>query len=732
VFRILISSLLLQAVISSGAIAPALRGAPAPPQAATTPTQRPDTSQPIQAVTEEVLLDVVVRDRKGRGITDLKAEDLEVFEDGVKQQIKAFRFVDKSGVLAPKPGAGEVQVDPLRHLNLVTLVFERLDVQARQAARQAANDFLNKELRENMLVAVFTIDQRLYILQQFTNDRNLLKDAIDQATRGNYTQFAAQSAAIEKDLREATSEGAAGQAGSDAAAASLGRGAPAGAGMGSGFAAAKMAEMTVAILQFSRQLQQSQEGYGSIYGLMALMKDQGRLVGRKTLIYFAEGLTVPPNLVEQFRSTISAANRANVSVYAVDARGLFTGGLNDATRQGLMDLSSVSKNQVFGESHAVTREEAMSGESAEASLRANVQGTMADLATSTGGFLISDTNDFRTGMQHVAEDIRAYYELSYTPTAREYDGRFRRIAVKVSRPGVTLQTRSGYFALPPSVGPSALPYEMPMLAALNSTPLPREFEYRVETFHFGRHKEGVDQTVAMRIPLSNFTFTEDPKSKVYRGRVSLLGLVKDAEGAVVHKISQNYPLEGPLQTLEARKNGNIIFARNFRLPPGRYTLETVALDQESKKASARRIVLLVPPEKAGVSLSSVAVVRSAEPIAADDPDTQDPLRYEGKKIIPNLNEPIGQSANGQLALFFVVYPNPGEYEKPQLALQFLRDGELVAQALPELQAPDPEGRVPCVGSLPLSTFKPGQYEVRAVVRQGITGAEERAFFTVSP
>ena len=226
--------------------------------------------------------------------------------------------------------------------------------------------------------------------------------------------------------------------------------------------------------------------------------------------------------------------------------------------------------------------------------------------------------------------------------------------------------------------------------------------------------------------------SESPKTKVYGGRVSLLGLVKDTEGTVVHKFSQNYPLEGPLESLEARRTGNIIFARNLRLPPGRYTLETVVLEQESKDVSSRRIVILVPPEKPGISLSSVTVVRSAEPVATNDADPEDPLRYEGKKIIPNLDEPVAQSANGQLALFFVIYPNPGEYEKPQLALQFLRDGEVVAQALPELQPPDPAGRVPCVGSLPLSTFKPGQYEVRAVVRQGMTGAEERAFFTVSP
>ncbi|MGH9649446.1 MAG: hypothetical protein ACRD3I_03135, partial [Terriglobales bacterium] len=135
----------------------ALRAAQQPAPTKAVAPQQARSPQTIQAVTEEVLLDLVVRDRKGRGVTDLKAGELEVHEDGVKQQIKAFRFVERSGVPAPQAGAGEVQVDPLRHVNLVTLVFERLDVQARQAARQAANDFLNKELRENMLVAVFTI-----------------------------------------------------------------------------------------------------------------------------------------------------------------------------------------------------------------------------------------------------------------------------------------------------------------------------------------------------------------------------------------------------------------------------------------------------------------------------------------------------------------------------------------------------------------------------------------------
>jgi hypothetical protein len=69
---------------------------------------------------------------------------------------------------------------------------------------------------------------------------------------------------------------------------------------------------------------------------------------------------------------------------------------------------------------------------------------------------------------------------------------------------------------------------------------------------------------------------------------------------------------------------------------------------------------------------------------------------------------------------------------PRLAVQFLRDGQLVAQATPELPPPDQHGRIAYVGTLPLEAFPPGQYQVRAVVRQGSAGAEENAVFIVSP
>src|SRR5690242_4658953 len=154
--------------------------------------QSADGAPTVRVGAEEVLLDVVVRDKRGRPVTDLKAEEIEVFEDGVKQKVTSFRHVsadlpavaggaDSNPTGAPGGQPKSAQLDPVRQINLVTMVFERLNNEGRLQARDAAQEFLKTELKQNVMIAVFALDQRLAVLQQFTNDRDRLKAAIDRA-----------------------------------------------------------------------------------------------------------------------------------------------------------------------------------------------------------------------------------------------------------------------------------------------------------------------------------------------------------------------------------------------------------------------------------------------------------------------------------------------------------------------------------------------------------------------
>jgi VWFA-related protein len=704
--------------------------------------QKPRTSDQGMTVrigSEEVLLDVVARDKKGRPVIDLKAEDVEVYEDGVKQHINSFRKVEKTDLTegaglsnktpgeplgktpgdAPGNSPGNA-VDPLRQINLVTMVFERLNNEGRLLARDAAREFLKSGLRRNVMVAVFAIDQRARVLQQFTNDIAKLNAAVDRATGAASSQFAGQSEAIQRELETLI------RAQGNLAAAS-------GAATAQAVIDTGLAEMTIDILRQTDDAERQQQAAASVFSLISLIRGQGRLAGRKTVLYFSEGLQLTPNLAPDFHNAIGAANRANVSFYAVDARGLQTARQTDAARESIAASARANEQQMRSRgAQPVTPEQIKSMENAESSMLKNTQDNLAALAESTGGFLVANTNDLRSPMRRVVAELSSYYEISYVPQAREYDGKFRGVAVKTSREDVVLQTRSGYFALPPNEGggPNLLAFEPPLLAALGSAKPPRDFDYLATAMRFASNADGTQYALILEAPLANLTLIADQEKKIYRAHFAMMALLKNGEGQVVQKFSQDYPLEGPIDRLEALKRGNVVFVRNFRLAPGRYTLETAAQDREANRISARRAVIVVPPATRSVSMSSVAVIKRIDQVDPNVKDADNPLRFEQGKIIPNLGEAIQPKPGSQLSFFFVVYTASGVNEKPGLTLEFLLDGQVIARATPELTQPDAQGRIAYIASSPMETFKAGRYELRAVVTQGQQAVEEHAFFVV--
>ena len=697
--------------------------------------QAPASSPPetvIRAGSQEVLLDVIVRDKKGKPVRDLEAKDLQVFDEGAQQKITGFRLVtttDAAGRAGDATGAPK-GLDPLRQLRLVSLVFERLDTDARRLARQASMEFLKTELEQNVYIAVFIIDQRLHVLQQFTNDRDLLRKAVDLGTTTQYTQFAAQSDAIRKQLEDAVKS----QETTAAAAASAPSGPAAGTASGSigaGMAAAKMAQVTLNMLQFEESLSRTQQSRSSIFSLLSLVREQASLPGRKTVIYFTQGLQVPDSMIETFNSVIGAANRAGVSVYGVDARGLTTEDQNASAKSLLNSAVKSSKAQQTSQGgDAVTPDQAKVFDTARDSLHANVQQALESLSLNTGGFLIANTNDFRAPFRKVSDDVHAYYEVAYAPSIAEYDGKFRKISVKVDRPDAKVQTRSGYFALPPNEA-SVFVYEVPLLHALNSTPLPRDFPFHSAALRFGQEHDKFEYGLVIEVPLKEITFTEDKANNRYRAHVSVLALFKNQKGEIVERFSRDLPLYAAADKVELLRRGNFIQTYHVDLAPGRYTLDSVVMDRESQKASARRSAVVVVNKPAGVGISSMALIRRVEPQTGEG-DPQDPFHFQGGKVVPTLEESIAASTAGELSYYFVVYTSNAAGDKPQLTMQFTKDGAPVGQASPELPAPDKDGVIPYVASLPLANFTPGNYEVRTIVKQGNSVAEERTAFSVHP
>ena len=708
-----------RAIAPIGLLALLAFGAPRAQDAASPP--RPQ----LRSGTTAVILDVVVRDRRGHPVRDVQRSELTVVEDGVAREIRSFRLVDRAVPRGPEtpPLPPDDVADTLRYPTLVTLVFDHLSPNARALARKAAAQFVARELPANQWVAVYALEQRLRIAQPFTRDPAALKDAIERAT----------AAASETRDRLATAQ-------ADQQTPS-GLDVPvnvtAGASTESIGAAVSEARIREVIARMARMVEASdvqQRGQSTLFPLMALVRAQGALAGRKALVLFSEGLPIPPNLEEAYRSTISEANRANVSVYAVDARGLDTGRALDQSRQMLDRSGRNSQAQLVsgGSQRPVTLDDVMNSESAEGALRTDTQNVLRTLAEETSGALIANTNDLGPGLvDRVRTDLDSYYEIGYTPVAAAADGRFRAVEVKIARRGVTVHSRSGYFALPETDAAPLMPYELPMLAAASSDPLPHAFEYGAAAFRFDRSSRGVQHTLVVEVPLEHLTLQENRKQHTYALKFTAMAVVKDETGRIVQRFSESYPLEGPIDRLPALKRGRLRFKRQMWLSPGRYTLWTIARDQATERSSVKTMPLEVRDGAEGVRISDLSVIRTVDQVGDAIDVVEDPFRTGAMRVVPNIDLPISKGANAQISAYVTIYPDAGT-SVPSVTFEFKRDGALIGRSTAELPPPDDTGRIKYVASFPTETFAPGNYELRAVATQGTTHADSRTHFTLIP
>jgi VWFA-related protein len=684
----------------------------------------------IRSTTQEVLLDAVVRDKKERLIRNLKPEEVRVLEDGVPQKLQTFRFTDAdsdepahaepgaSGASAPAAPTGSA-LNPLHNLNLVTIVFERMGPRSRLFAQQVAAEFLANEFRSNTYGGVFSLDLRLNALQPYTNNQDLLRQAITRATTGNYTEFRKDSENVLNNLavQISGSEGGVtiGPAGGadpfqSAGAATQGAESPGMSSQGQ-MALARMVWKQMEMVNYGA-------GWRSLDGLLSLVQAQAALPGRKTVLLLSEGLVVPWPVEDLFQSIIGAANRANVSIYCVDVTGLSVQAPVQAGTDLLGTSARISQSQSMSASGDAAVDMFKQDETVNMSLHANPQAAMAELAESTGGFLIANTNDAAKPMHRVMEDVRAHYELSYIPTSQNYDGHFRKIEVQVKRPGAQVHTRNGYFALPLMAGEVLQPFEMSALDALHAKPQPAAFAYRAQALAFRGARGAVQYSMVFQVPLQNMSYRENKQTAKLRSHISLLALVKDADGQVAAKVSRDLANDIPADKFEAFTRGDLTFTQPVLLAPGRYTVETAAVDRENGAASVRRAVLVVS-DQPGVGLSELVPVRRIDPfdVAVDGGrDPADPLHFSRGKVTPSLDGVY--AAGAEINVYMVIYPAETN-EAPRLSIEVFEDGKRISSASPELPPPDQTGTIPFVSGIQPA---PGQYEIKVTVRQGASVA----------
>ena len=673
----------------------------------------------VQAATTAVLVDVVVRDRRGQPVTDLTRADFEIYEDGVLQDIGAVTLYSPGGatrLAAPVPADTAASPKPAAAATpepIVALVFDRLTPEARSFAHKAALRYVGTQEQNRPLVGVFGIDLSLITYQSYTRDVPRLRKAIEDVGVRSTAQFESQAA----KARE-TGQRAAGAGTAAGALAGGGQGAAQAAAGGAGAAAAEamLADMQRRTLETFELLERDQQGLSTSNALLAVVNGMRELPGRKSVIFFSEGVAIPPNVAARFRSVIDTANRANVSIYAMDAGGLRTESTSKETRDS---INAAGDRTLQRNPTADTVGAPMTAalERNEDMLRHDPHSGLGQLSDETGGILIRNTNDLTGGFRRIDQDMRNYYMLSYVPKNDEFDGKFRTIEVKVKRPSLDVAARKGYYAVR-AAGPIPLmSFEAPALVLLESTPVPNAFPIRAAALKFPEADRPGLTPVLVSVPADAITFTKSADGATYRAELTVVVRFRTAAGEIVDKMSQNYVLTGPIDRLEPVKAGNVLFYRQPELAPGVYSMECVVHDALGERASVRFVTVEQPAATAGtLRASSLVLVSSADRLREGDRPADNPFLVGDMLLYPNLGEPLRKSTTPELGFFFTIYPATGS--TPEAALEVLQNGAVLATLPLPLSAADSSGRIQQVGRLPTAALPAGTYELRLVVTQG--------------
>jgi len=668
----------------------------------------------FKAAVEYVEVDTLVLDKDGHFVRNLAKEDFRVFEDGKAQTISTFALVDIPDGTAAPADAVETDVrtnDRPFDGRVYVLILDDLHTQFSRMPRTqaAARQFIERNLGANDLMAVVSTGGRAQDAQEFTNNKRLLLATVDGLLGQRM-----DSPAVSRN--------------SGFSPATFSR--PPGSGIADNDSIDRVqrAQMTL------NALRQVADWFGGVRGR------------RKTVLFFSEGIDFDfvdaadgsaAVVYRDFLDTLAATVRANVSIFAIDPRGL---GLvaEDAIGLATLDGQSAWLNPPpIGASSAASPGTApvpsVLGQLND-ELRVS-QRSLQSLAEQTGGLAAINRNDYSGFFTRIVRDSSSYYVLAYYPSSKKQDNKLRRIEVKVSRPGMTVHARRGYVparAKPADSDPAmkataAMPPDL--RDALNS-PLPVSgVSMRVAAAPF--KGSASNASVVLIIEMLGRDLTLAPNSRV---EVSFLAV--DATDNVHGARNQAIALNFQPDTRARVEQTGIRLINRLELPPGRYQLRVAARDPGKATVGAVTYDLEVPDFlKQPIGLSGL-LVTSLAGAAMFTPRADEQL----KEVLPT--SPIAVRTfqqNDELALFAEIYDHTGkgDQEVTLVSSVVAADGRVAYEDEETIDSSDLDAAKRSygyAGRVPLVDIAPGTYVLKLEARSsaGNTTATRQIGFTVTP
>jgi VWFA-related protein len=653
--------------------------------------QQPQQSAPtFRSNVNLVLVDVVVRDRKGAIVTGLKADDFQLVEDGKPQQILTFAFeqiggnaapVERASLLAgatasapprvaaaaadapattPARAPAPLTSEDVAGHRLLTLLFDTSSMQPEdvQKATDEAIKWVDEKMSPADLVAVATIGSTLQILSDFTSEKEQVRSVLEKFSAADGTAFSAVDAST-----QATDEATASQT-DDTTTADVG---------------------AQELDTFNNDVR--------LRALKTLAEALAPIQQKKAILYFSSGMqrNGTDNQVE-LRAAVNAAVRANVAIYPVDSRGLQAvvpgGSARQGSRGGLSAFTGSAVTQQF-------------------TTLAAQQETLTTLAADTGGTAFLDSNDFGEAFGQVTKDISSYYILGFASTNADRDGRYRRITVKLrNKSDAKIEAREGYYAdrdfTHTAKGDREVQLQEQLAMQIPATDVP----LFVTTGFFRLAADRYYVPVSLVVPGSAVPPAAKSTDKV---TLDVAGFIRDERNFPVGRIRDTMTV--PPASADSLSTRQVLYETGVTLPPGRFSVKMVVRENTTGQMGTFETKLVVPELKqAPVKVSSIVLSTQLQSVGGRK--TVNPLVRDGVELVPNLTHIVGRSQ--KLYFYYEVYDPAADNGMPQVrtSLAFYRGRVKVFETpIVERTMLDAADRHAAIFQfeVPAGSFKPGLY-----------------------
>jgi VWFA-related protein len=664
---------------------------------------------------------VVVKDKQGKFISGLTANNFRVTEDGVPQTIRFCEHQQFSEAINPLPPAPlddeditiykkltSTQIAPeprestkYSNRRLLALYFDMtaMPPQDQIRALTAAETFVRTQMTSADLVSILRFNGgSVNVLQDFTADRNRLLSILETLVVGE-----GQGSTDSID---------------DASSADTG-------------AAFGQDDSEFNIFNTDRQLS----------ALQTAAKMLGQMSEKKSLIYFASGMRLNGvDNIAQLHATIDAAVRAGVSFWPVDARGLVASApLGDATQgnQGNVGMYSGAAAQASTDRFQQS------------------QDTMYSLAADTGGKALFDNNDLTRGIIQAQRAISDYYIVGYYTTDTAQNGRFRRVKITIDPPtDASLSYREGYYANKEFSKFTEVDKERQLEDALMLGDPITDLTIAMEIDYFQLNRAEYFVPIIVKIPGRELALAK--RFGAQHTVIDFVCEIKDeAGGFTVSNARDNVDIKLSDATAVELAKRPVEYDSGFTLLPGRYSIKFLARDDETGRIGTYQTEFTIPnlnKETTHVPISSV--VLSSQRVDTKDAlynttkgkqqvkdDENNPLVQEGLKLIPSVTRVF--STGRAMYVYLQAYTGgsasaatastPTKQASPVMAFVSLyQDGKKAFESAPIAATPEAGTRLgitPLGFQIDLNGVAPGEYQCQVSV---LDPAGHRVAFWVDP